>query len=280
VHYFSGFNPTETKIIGYWESVVGATFHDRRVIPLRQRGIPANYGIPYTKPVIVLIGGAVASSNETFVAYMMHLTNITTMGETSWGTAAGNNRSHDLVNGLSMRIPMMTLLDINQNHIEDVGISPNIQVSFINDGSDNVLIRAFAHLGVTVTDSTLAPVAPTITTTSFPNGTVGAPYSQTLNATGTAPIIWSIDSGTLPAGLNLSGSTISGTPTTAGTSTFTVRAANGIAPDGTKQLSITVNTAGNGDADSSSGGGGCNAIWGLFEFLPLAVWVVRKRLAV
>jgi hypothetical protein len=152
VHYFSGFSPTEMKIIGYWESVVGATLNDKRVIPLRQRGIPANYGIPYTKPVIVLIGESSASSCETFVAYMMHLANVATMGDTSMGASGGNNRSHDLVNGISMRLPMMALLDINQNYIEDVGISPNIQVSFINDGSDNVLIEAFRQLGVTVTD--------------------------------------------------------------------------------------------------------------------------------
>jgi hypothetical protein len=116
--------------------------------------------------------------------------------------------------------------------------------------------------------------APSITTTTLPNGTVGAPYSQTLNATGTTPITLSIDSGTLPTGLNLSGSTISGTPTTAGTSTFTVKAANGIVPDATRQLSITVNATGNG-----GGGGGCNTVFGLFGLLPLAVWVVRKRMA-
>jgi hypothetical protein len=121
--------------------------------------------------------------------------------------------------------------------------------------------------------------APSIMTTSLPNGTVGAPYSQTLNATGTTPITWNIDSGTLPAGLNLSGSTISGTPTTAGTSIFTVKAANGIAPDATRQLSITVNATGNGGTSGSSSSGGCNAVFGLFGLLPLAVWVTRKHMA-
>jgi hypothetical protein len=90
-----------------------------------------------------------------------------------------------------------------------------------------------------------AGTAPTITTTTLPNGTVGAAYSATLAATGDTPITWSIDSGTLPGGLTLTGSTgvISGIPAAAGTATFTVKATNGVSPDAAKSLSITV-TAG------------------------------------
>jgi len=81
---------------------------------------------------------------------------------------------------------------------------------------------------------------PTITTTALLPGTVGTAYNQTLVATGDTPITWSLDSGTLPAGLILLGSgAISGTPTTAATSTFTVKATNA-AGNNTKQLSITI----------------------------------------
>ena len=89
---------------------------------------------------------------------------------------------------------------------------------------------------------TAASVKPTITTTSLPEGTVGASYSATLNATGTTPITWSVSSGTLPAGLSLSGNTISGTPTTAGTANITVKAVN-VAGEATKNLSIKINAA-------------------------------------
>jgi len=84
---------------------------------------------------------------------------------------------------------------------------------------------------------------PTITTASLTNGTVGTAYSQTLAATGTTPISWSVSVGSLPAGLSLNATSgvISGTPTAAGTSNFTVKAANGISPDATKALSITIN---------------------------------------
>ena len=90
-----------------------------------------------------------------------------------------------------------------------------------------------------------APAAeqpPVITTTTLQGGKAGAAYSQTLAATGTAPITWSIESGSLPAGLTLSGNTISGTPTTAGTFTFKVKAANGAGSD-MKELSIVIQAA-------------------------------------
>ena len=81
----------------------------------------------------------------------------------------------------------------------------------------------------------------TITTDTLPNGKVGEAYSQTLTADGTTPIEWSISSGALPDGLSLNKDIgeISGTPTAAGTSTFTVKATNSAGSD-TKELSITI----------------------------------------
>jgi len=73
----------------------------------------------------------------------------------------------------------------------------------------------------------LTVTAPTLTvsTSSLPNGVVGTVYSTTLHASGgTGPYTWSVHSGQLPSGLALSGAggDISGTPTTAETSSFTI----------------------------------------------------------
>src|SRR5579863_391337 len=65
-----------------------------------------------------------------------------------------------------------------------------------------------------------------ITTSSVPNGQVGAAYSTALAANGgTMPYTWSISAGALPAGLSLGAGNgvISGTPTASGSSSFTVQ---------------------------------------------------------
>jgi hypothetical protein len=93
-------------------------------------------------------------------------------------------------------------------------------------------------------------VAPTITVApaSLPNGTQNVAYSQTLSASGgTAPYIFAITAGALPAGLSLSnGGTLAGTPTTNGTFTFTVTATdNSAAPgpfSGSRSYSLTIST--------------------------------------
>ncbi|GEP45558.1 putative Ig domain-containing protein [Brevifollis gellanilyticus] len=64
---------------------------------------------------------------------------------------------------------------------------------------------------------TLAVSCPAITISpaTLPAGLVGASYSQTVTASGgTAPYVWNVSAGTLPAGLSLStGGVLSGTPT-------------------------------------------------------------------
>ncbi|MBU1421553.1 putative Ig domain-containing protein, partial [Patescibacteria group bacterium] len=87
------------------------------------------------------------------------------------------------------------------------------------------------------------PPPPEITTTSLPDGQVTTAYSQTVLAiSGTTPYSWSIKSGSLPAGLSLTSSTgvISGTPTTEGTSNFTIKVTDVNARTDNQSLSIVV----------------------------------------
>jgi uncharacterized repeat protein (TIGR03803 family) len=73
--------------------------------------------------------------------------------------------------------------------------------------------------------ATLTVPPPAVTTTSLPDGYISVAYSATLAAdNGLAPYAWSVTSGSLPADLTLNATTgvISGTPTQAGTSNFTV----------------------------------------------------------
>jgi len=104
--------------------------------------------------------------------------------------------------------------------------------------------RALARNGAvtldtnTVDRSACAAAAPpagcptiTLSPSMLPNGTPGTAYSQTITASGgTAPYTFTVISGGPPAGLSLSAAgVLAGMPTSAGSSTFTVRAtdANG-----------------------------------------------------
>ena len=93
---------------------------------------------------------------------------------------------------------------------------------------------------------TINPGALTISSVSPLNTAIAnTPYSNTLSASGgTAPLTWSITVGSLPAGLTLNASTgeISGTPTTTGSATFTVRVqdSSGQQQTATKSLTLPV----------------------------------------
>ncbi|MGO9123753.1 MAG: putative Ig domain-containing protein [Terriglobales bacterium] len=93
---------------------------------------------------------------------------------------------------------------------------------------------------------TINPPPPlSVATRSLSSGSVGVSYSQTLQAaSGNAPYTWTITAGSLPAGVSLTGAVLSGIPTSAGTSDFTVEVTDSTSPTPQKasaDLSITIN---------------------------------------
>ena len=119
---------------------------------------------------------------------------------------------------------------------KDASLTVPEEVKLTNNGK----IDNSGELNGTVDGS--GTVTPKITTDSLPDGTVNQLYTATLQATGNG-ITWSLDSGsTLPSGLKLENDTISGTPTAADTSTFTVTATNASGSD-SKELTLTINPA-------------------------------------
>lgn len=98
---------------------------------------------------------------------------------------------------------------------------------------------ATQHLSIRVADRL------NIDTLELPEGVVNASYSRALSASGgTQPYTWSVTTGSLPAGLALdpASGVISGTPTAAGSATFTVTATDsGHLPRVfSRQLTLTV----------------------------------------
>ena len=111
----------------------------------------------------------------------------------------------------------------------------------VTDAETPTAQSATAALSITITAAPLSVV-----TSSLPTGVDGSNYSTTLQAAGgVSPYTWQVTTGSLPAGLTLSGNTISGSPTGVGT-TFTVTVTDAETPTAqtaTKQLTITVNPA-------------------------------------
>jgi hypothetical protein len=93
---------------------------------------------------------------------------------------------------------------------------------------------------------TVAVAAVGVKTTTLPAGTVTKPYKATLTAYGGAkPLAWTVSSGKLPAGLTLSkAGVIAGTPSKAGSVTFTVKVTDAGKHTATKSLTVTVAAVG------------------------------------
>lgn len=109
-----------------------------------------------------------------------------------------------------------------------------------------VIVFSLAACGGGGGKSSPPPVQPptiTISTSTLSEATVNTAYSATVSSNCTGTCTWSVSSGALPNGLTMTGSSasasVSGTPTTAGTSSFTLRVTNGTST-ATKSLSITV----------------------------------------
>ena len=114
----------------------------------------------------------------------------------------------------------------------------------LSAGSHNVIVDG-GTLGEGFNLGDSVKYTPTITTNSLPGGSVGTDYSQPLTADGSGTITWRLAAGSsLPDGLSLNcDGTITGTPTTAGTYSFTVTATNDYGSD-SKEFTLIIDQQG------------------------------------
>ena len=137
-------------------------------------------------------------------------------------------------------LPVGLTLDATTGQLSGTPTGSSATVTFEASDSDTTKQTATKQQTITVS-STL-----TIIETVLPDSRTSNPYSANIRAQfGTAPYSWKISSGTLPAGLSLSSTntnaTINGTPTSAGTASFTVEVADSSATPQkvTRQFDLT-----------------------------------------
>ncbi len=116
-------------------------------------------------------------------------------------------------------------------------------------------------------------IIPIIDSALSVSGTVNSAFSYTLTSnSSTSTVSYVIATSTLPAGLSVSGNTITGTPTQTGTFAVSISASNVCGSD-TDTLVITINPQSTGGG-SSSGGGGSSASGSRHHSVPAVLGVV------
>ncbi len=123
-------------------------------------------------------------------------------------------------------------------------IPTSAAVAVVSSTCNGTTYSSFAHTYKAA--GAASPSTLSITTSSLADGTVNTSYSQTVSGQGgTLQYTWSVSAGSLPAGLSIAAGTgvISGTPTTAATSNFTITVTDANGLTASRALSIVVSSA-------------------------------------
>ena len=114
------------------------------------------------------------------------------------------------------------------------GLLRPVDITSISNASDGADIGAFEAQAAACPTITLSP-------SSLPNGTVGSAYDQTITVEGSSDSFgFAVTGGSLPDGLTLSSDgVISGSPSAAGSFTFTITATNATGCAGSREYTIS-----------------------------------------
>jgi Putative Ig domain/Right handed beta helix region len=165
-------------------------------------------------------------------------------------TGAGTDTGIDVEAALG-GIPS-TNVTIENNHIERTSALPvaptpsgeGIFVDGLSLPTTTVICNVFNGWNTNLSGVTQPPCI--TTNPSLPNGRIGSAYSMELAATSEPPggVTWQVTAGALPPGLALNpDGTITGTPTTEGTFTFTATVTDAVGLAATRDFTIIVTAA-------------------------------------
>ena len=213
------------------------TIRKSAIVDAREGGIGAGYivnlsGVSPTDDSVGIVFGLDLSDSKAGAVY-----GDVTLQE---NLTIGEDESLTIPDGASLTIPDGASLTIgNDATLTNEGtVTTTDGGTLTNEGTIN-------NSG-TLPDDIQGTAPPRITTTSLAGGTVGTAYTATLAADGEPTSwTWSAAAGSnTPPGLTLNnGGTITGTPTAAGTYSFTVTATNDYGSD-SKEFTLTIDQQG------------------------------------
>ena len=135
----------------------------------------------------------------------------------------------------TISVPVIGDTTVEANETFNVNLTANVGATLIDSQGVATIVNDDGSNCSTIT----------VNPATLLNGLTQVAYSQTLSATGgTGSYTFNLASGTLPAGLMLSGNMIVGTPTAAGASTFTIRATDDNGCFGERTYTIVIGTSG------------------------------------
>jgi len=144
---FAGRFATSTTTSGYFQTRNGPGHGD--FTPLQARTFSPRGSFQFTRPVLLLVGRMCASSNESFIAAMRELPNVTVAGDRTAGSTA-NPQTFPLGGGWSYSVSRWIEYTADMQVIEDLGIAPDVVVPAspgdFQSGRDPVLDWAIANL--------------------------------------------------------------------------------------------------------------------------------------
>jgi hypothetical protein len=144
---FAGRFATSVTTLGYFQVRNGPGHSD--FTPLQARTFSPRGSFQFTRPIVLLVGRGCASSNESFVAAMRELPNVTVAGDRTAGST-GNPQTFTLGGAWSYSVSRWIEYTANLQAIEDQGIAPAVAVpasaSDFFAGRDPVLDWAIARL--------------------------------------------------------------------------------------------------------------------------------------
>ncbi|MEU5692378.1 fibronectin type III domain-containing protein [Actinosynnema sp. NPDC020468] len=191
-------------------------------------GAKSNAVVPYTVPTAPTITAASAGDSAATLTWSAPSSN--------GGSAITGYVVTPYVNGVAQAPQTFSGTTTTQTI---TGLTPGTAYTF------TVAAQNAAGTGPPSAQSpTVTPnFSPSLTFPAPPSGEVGVAYSTQFTVTGgTAPFTWSVSAGSLPPGLALNPGTgvLSGTPTTAGSYTFTVQVVDASGQSATKQVTVVI----------------------------------------